>query len=239
MEPQTPASFIPKKPLDSSMRARSSGAVGGFLFLIGLFLFVVSLLAAGASFAYKGYLKTSIEDKKASLQKAKEAFDLTTIESLMRVDLRMKQASILLQRHIAPSAIFSFLSAQTLQNVQFTSFNYALQDDGSAAIELEGMAASFSTIALQSDQFAASKALKDIVFSNINVGTEGKIAFSVKATIEPSLINYAKNLTASPAVPVMATSTPVAPAPTSTVPVVPPTATKPASTTPALSIPSL
>lgn len=234
MEPQTPASFIPKKSLDGGMRSRTSSAAGGLLFLIGLFLFVVSVTAAGAVFAYKGYLKTSIADKSDSLQKAKEAFDLAAIEDLSRIDLRIKQAQVLLQKHIAPSAIFSFLSLQTLQNVQFVSFNYGLQDDGSAAIDLEGVAASFSTVALQSDQFAASKALKDIVFSNIKVETDGKITFSVKATIDPSLINYARNLTVTPVVPVQAptaTTTPTTSTTTSTVTPAPP---RPASTTPSL-----
>lgn len=234
MEPQTPASFIPKKSLDGGMRTRTSGAVGGLLFLIGLFLFVVSVTAAGAVFAYKGYLKTSISDKSASLQKAKEAFDLAAIEDLSRLDLRIKQAQVLLQRHIAPSAIFSFLSLQTLQNVQFVSFNYALQDDGSAAVDLEGVAASFSTVALQSDQFAASKALKDIVFSNIKVETDGKITFSVKATMDPSLISYARNLSVAPVVPIQpaATTTPATATTTTAAPA--PVAPRPASTTPSL-----
>jgi len=237
MEPQTPASFIPKKSLDGGMRSRGSGAAGGLLFLIGLFLFVVSVTAAGAVFAYKGYLKTSIADKSDSLQKAKDAFDLAAIEDLSRIDLRIKQAQVLLQKHIAPSAIFSFLSLQTLQNVQFASFNYGLQDDGSAAIDLEGVAASFSTVALQSDQFAASKALKDIVFSNIKVETNGKITFSVKATIDPSLISYARNLTVAPTIPVVpvqtsaATTTPTTAATTSALT---PTTPRPASTTPSL-----
>lgn len=200
MDPQTPASFIPKKSLDSSARARNSGALGGLLFLVGIFLFIVSIVAAGATFAYKGYLVKSIADKSASLQKTKEAFDLSAIESLLRIDLRIKQAGTLLQRHVAPSAIFSFLSLQTLQNLQFTSFNYALQDDGSAAVELEGIAAGFATVALQSDQFAASKALKDIVFSDIAVDELGKVTFSVTATVDPSLINYGKNLNVAPGV---------------------------------------
>ncbi len=211
MDPQTPASFIPKKSLDTSARARNSGALGGLLFLVGVFLFIVSIVAAGATFAYKGYLVKSIADKSASLQKTKEAFDLSAIENLLRIDLRIKQAGTLLQRHVAASAIFSFLSLQTLQNLQFTSFNYALQDDGSAEVELEGIAAGFSTVALQSDQFAASKALKDIVFSDIAVDPQGKVTFTVTATVDPSLINYGKNLNMVPgaAVQPQATTTPI------------------------------
>jgi hypothetical protein len=58
----------------------------------------------------------------------------------------------------------------------------------------------FATVALQSDQFAASKALKDIVFSDIAVDELGKVTFSVTATVDPSLINYGKNLNVAPGV---------------------------------------
>ncbi len=65
-----------------------------------------------------------------------------------------------------------------------------------AKIVLTGTADSFSTVALQSDQFGASKVLKDIIFSNIGVQDGGAVSFTVSASIDPSLILY-KNVIAS------------------------------------------
>jgi hypothetical protein len=193
MPPQVPTSFIPKKPLDTgAVSYHESGGVG-FLFFIALFIFIASLVAAGGVFAWKNYLSAAIGSDSKSLQEAEGAFDPSTINDLVRLDSRINNAETLLQSHVAPSAIFNFLSQQTLQNVQFTSFTYALQADNSASIVLQGQADSFSTVALQSDQFSASTMLKDVVFSSIQT-TTGGVSFSVTATVDPSLINYAKNL---------------------------------------------
>ncbi len=192
MDPQVQASFIPKKPLTGERGGR--GGFSGLIFLVALLIFITSIVAAGAAFFYRGYLETSLNSKKDSLSKYQAAFDLPTIQALVRFDSRINQAKTVLSNHIAPSGIFYFLSQQTLVNVQLRAFTYALGADGSAKIDVTGVADSFSTVALQSDQFGASKVLKDVIFSDITVETGGKVAFHVTATVDPSLILYSKNL---------------------------------------------
>ena len=116
-----------------------------------------------------------------------------------------------------PSAIFGFLSLQTLQNVQFTKFNYDTADDGTATISLDGIADSFSTVALQSDQFDGNKLLKNVDFTGITSDSEtGRIQFSVSAELDPSVLSYSATLgnsvpvTAAPAT--TASTTPATPA---------------------------
>jgi hypothetical protein len=209
----TPTSFIPKKPLDTTARS-SGGALGSLAFLLSLLIFIPSLIAAGGVFAYKQYLTQALAQKTASLQAAEAAFDPTVIAQLERLDTRMNSAETLLQSHVAPSALFDFLAAQTIPSVQFTNFSYTLNPDGSASLSLTGVGQNFAAVALQSDQLGASSMLKDIAFSNVTIGQNGLISFSVTATVQPTLINYGKNLssvgsTLSSAVPnqVAATST--------------------------------
>lgn len=205
----TPTSFIPKKPLDTPVTYRESGGLG-FLFFISLFIFIASAVAAGGVFGYEAYLNKSIDDKKASLQRVRDEFDPEQITQLVRLDSRISTAQTLLSSHVAPSAIFAFLSQQTLEKVQFNSFLYGLNADGSATITLTGVADSFATVALQSDQFsAATQILKDVVFSNVNNATNA-VNFSVTANITPSFLNYAKNLGTAAAVTVPAVPTPAA-----------------------------
>jgi len=192
MDPQVQASFIPKKSLDTSVRG--SGGGFGLLFLIALLIFIASLVAAGASFVYQQYLNNTLASEKVSLDRAQGAYDPGTIDDLARMDQRINQAKILLAKHVAVSAVFSFLSQQTLENVSFNSFDFALQTDGTAKITLGGTADSFSTVALQSDQFGSNKILKDVVFSGITVNATGAVSFSVSATVDPSLISYAATL---------------------------------------------
>ncbi len=191
MDPQVQASFIPKKSLDNS--ARGSSGVGLF-FLLALLIFIASIVAAGGSFLYQQYLNKTLNDKKTSLDRAQGAYEPGTIQDLLRMDQRITQAKILLTKHVAPSAIFSYLSTQTLENVSFRSFAFTLGSDGGAKISMSGTASSFATVALQSDQLGASKMLHDVIFSGIAVGGGGEVNFDVSATVDPALITYASTL---------------------------------------------
>lgn len=193
MDPQPTSSFIPKKPLAA---VPSSGGGMSILVVIGLLFFLVALVGAGGTYLYEKILIQSVKDKEASLTKEQDALGVTTIEDLRRLDNRLVQAKRLLNSHIAPSAIFQYLSTQTLENVQFTSFDYTLQAGGTASLALTGIADSFATVALQSDQFnAANKTLKDVVFSNVNSDQTGKVVFNTKTNVVPALFLYSKAVT--------------------------------------------
>ncbi len=199
MDPQVGASFIPKKSL-----APSGGRGGGGLFyLVAIFIFVVSLVAAGAAFAYTQYLKSDLARKTHSLELAQGAYEPGSIQDLVRLDQRIIHAKTLLSQHIAPSAVFALLANETLEKVQLNDFSFTFEED-SASIKLGGVADSFSTVALQSDQFGASRALSNVVFSNITVVSGGYVTFSVEANIDPSILRYSSVLSGTP----LDTSTP-------------------------------
>lgn len=191
MDPSLQASFIPKKPLTE---ARGGRGFSGLVLLVAVLIFVASIAAAGGAFAYKNILEQSLNSKKDSLVKYQEAFDLPSIQSLVRFDSRINEARVVLTNHVAPSAIFFFLSQQTLEKVQLLKFEYAIGDSGGTTVVLNGIADSFSTVALQSDQLGASKVLKDIIFSDIAVETGGKVSFQVAASVDKSLLLYSKNI---------------------------------------------
>ena len=196
MDPQVSTSFIPKAALTAE-KARSGGI--GLFTLIALLIFILSLIGAGGAFGYTQILNQKLASQKASLALQQGAFDPATIQDLVRLDSRLVQANLLLQKHVAPSAIFNFLAQKTLVNVQFTSFDYALNSDGSAKIELDGITDSFATIALQSDALGQSSMLKDVIFSGITVDQSNRVNFTVSATVDPGLISYSKQQSAAAA----------------------------------------
>jgi len=170
-----------------------SSAAGTFMLLLVFMVFAASVIAAASAFFYLRYLNSSIVSKAEDLRKTEEAFDPESIREIMRLDSRFRNANTLLQNHTTVLGIFNVLEQETLVNVQFTQFGYTPQADGSAQITMSGIAHSFATLALQSDQFGKSKALKNVVFSGISVGEDNRIRFSVQATVEPSVLSYAKN----------------------------------------------
>jgi hypothetical protein len=167
------------------------------VFLIALLVFIASLIAAGGAFAYTQYLNSSIDSKSKSLALAEGAFDPGTIQDLVRLDSRLNQSKTFLASHVAVLGVFALLSQQTLASVSFSNFEYDLNPDGTAKITMVGTADSFSTVALQSDQFGGSKLFKNVVFSGITINTNGSVGFSVSATVDPSVLSYAGSLSAS------------------------------------------
>ncbi len=197
MDLQPQASFIPKSPLTTASAIRASHSI---LWLIALFVFGVSIVAAVAVFLYGAYLQSSITSAINSLTRAQAAYDPAAIADLVRLDDRIRQAQTLLDQHVAPSAIFSFLETNTLPSVRFTQFNYTENPDGSASIKLSGEALDFASVALQSDQFSTSTSvgiLQNVIFSNLNIDpTTGLVSFNVAAEVGPGVILY-KNVLAS------------------------------------------
>ena len=199
MDPQPGASFIPKKPLIAGIERRG-GALGSIFLLLSLVLFIGSVLLAGAVFAYQQYLNGLLQSRSESLEKAQAAYDPSVLQNLVRLDGRIKQSQAVLENHIAPSSLFSFLENTTLENVRFTSFDYSMGGSG-ATLTLSGEALDFATVALQSDEFGKSRVLKDILFSDINVNDNGRVRFSVKAAVDPSFLLYSSYLQALAAAP--------------------------------------
>lgn len=194
MDPQVQASFIPKKPLDGES-ARPGGGVGGGIFFLGaLLIFIASAIAGAAAFGYQSFLNQSIANKDESLNLAEGAFEPGVIQDLVRLDQRLIQSRTLLQSHVAPSALFDFLSLTTLQNVQFNSFSYELGTDGSATIALAGVGNAFSDVALQSDQLGSSRGLSGVVFSGVTNNNDGRVNFAVTFVANPSLFLYSKHV---------------------------------------------
>jgi hypothetical protein len=188
MDPQVQASFIPKKPLQASV-VRPAGRAG-LLWLLALLIFFASAIAGGGAFLYQSYLQSSIKSQSQQLAQAQAAYDPNVINDIIRLNSRMLQAQIVLRNHLAPSSIFTFLEQNTLKTVRFTSFDYSNSPSG-AQITLDGEAVDFPSVALQSDAFGQNQALKNVLFSNVNVDpATGHVVFQVTATLNPTMLLY-------------------------------------------------
>lgn len=193
MDPLVRTSFIPKKPVVQATSAVHSGGVGIFFF-IALVIFLGSVLLGAGAFGYEQYLQKSIKSKSDSLTKARAAFEPATIQDLMRLDKRLSEASQILDEHIAPSAIFTLLSDNTLATVAFDKFDLTVGPNVKGVMQLHGKTATFSDVALQSDAFSKERAFKDVLFAGFTVAKDGGVEFTVSASVDPEVINYRSNL---------------------------------------------
>jgi len=186
-EQQFSTSFIPKK----APEARALKTTGrSLLLVVSVLILIVVLLSAVGVFLYERLLVGSIEGKRATLQRAEDAFEPALIEELLALDTRLTHATGLLDSHRMPSAIFELLENTTLEGVRFTDFSYSAIGN-EISLSLEGEATSFATVALQSDVYGETDAIKDPLIDNLSVNVSGNVSFTLDAMLDPSLLTYA------------------------------------------------
>jgi hypothetical protein len=196
MEPQFKSSFIPKKPVSSvSMRQVRSKPLG-ILFFISAMALTASLLLVGAVFGYGEYLRRAIETKSQALEEARSNLQPALIEELRRLDARMQHTKGVLRNHLALSPVFELLEENTARSVQYDTFSYLFTPGGDIELSFTGKAASFTSLAFQSDVFNRVSMFVSATFSNLTVDELGRVGFSLKLIVDPAAISYSNLVSA-------------------------------------------
>ena len=194
MENSFQTSFIPKKTTQTSLAVVKEPK--GFLFILSVIIFIITLVVAGGAFAYKKYLSNQESTLSTSLSKTRGGFEKSTIDELELFNKRTEVASLLLKNHATPSVIFGMLGEVTIPSVQYTSFNFQ-SNNGGYSVSLKGLAKDYRSIALQSDAFNTSKgkSFKNVLFSDLVKDKNNNVSFNLKFDIDPGLLSFEKNLT--------------------------------------------
>ncbi|MFA5773728.1 MAG: hypothetical protein WC908_03605 [Candidatus Paceibacterota bacterium] len=191
MENSFQTSFIPKKPITSSV---SDKTPRNFFSLITTFLLIISILISVGLFVYKIYLTKQKESLSASLAIARDSFEKDTIDELALFDKRTESAKQILNGHIVLSPMFALLGEITIPQIQYTNFEQQTNDKG-FLVNIEGLALDYRSIALQADMFNSVKgrSFKNVLFSNLMKDKNNNISFDLKFNIDPDLLSYEKN----------------------------------------------
>jgi Tfp pilus assembly protein PilN len=158
------------------------------LYYVSIFALVVAVVGAGGTFGYKAYLDTVTTARQLRLEAAEKSIDPAAVEDYIRLRNRIKVANVILNRHIVTSQFFTTLESLTLQNVRFQTLQLDIEDDRTAAIEMQGSARSFNALAAQSAAFANEKQIKRAIFSGITADKNGVVKFSLSAELGPKLV---------------------------------------------------
>lgn len=188
MDGKFQTAFIPKKPVVSPVRVGHSGT--SLFMVVSIFIFVISLALAGSVFGGQKYLSAQLEKDKVDFAKAQEAFDVLTIETLVKLDKRIESAKKILNNHIAVSPIFDYLESKTLKNARFKRMEFSFSKDNVVELDMKGEARNFSAVALQSDVFVENKNFKNPMISDIDLIPGGNVTFSFKTQVEPNFALY-------------------------------------------------
>jgi hypothetical protein len=196
MDPRFQTSFIPKKPIVAQARTVAPSSIN-LITLIATVLFIGVIALAGAAFFYKGLLVKQIEADKATLDRARDAFDPKLIAQIVRLDTRIETARKLMASHIAVNPLFEFISSITLQSVRFKDFSFSYAGADKIQVSMTGQARNYASVALQSDELYKQKTLQNVTVSDMTLDQSGIISFKVSALVDSKLLSYSNSYTGS------------------------------------------
>lgn len=197
MEPNTPTSFIPKRPIESTMdytphRNRSVG-------LLSLLTFII-VIGTGVAFAgvyiYEKQLISQKSKLEQSIRQAQDGIGTEFVSDMKRLDARIDGVKDLIKSHIVVTPIFEALEASTLRSVQYKDFGYSIKTDAGTklpvvSVDLTGSAKNYATIALQSDAFSTNTLIKNPVFSNLTVDDKTRtVNFKLNFSVNLADLSY-------------------------------------------------
>ena len=192
MESNIKSSFIPRDTvvLGRATQRRHGGGGADLLVLFSIVLLVASIALGVGVFLYVKFLESSLANKVEQLARAQASFEPQLISELSRLDDRMKAGEELLELHYAPSALFHLLEQLTLTTVAFRTMKYDALESNTIALQMDGVARSVNSIALQADLFGKHGSIVSPIFSNINRSQDG-VQFALAANVNPSTLRYA------------------------------------------------
>jgi hypothetical protein len=196
MDTNFQTSFIPKKPLAEERVAVTTTHSSIFGFLATL-IFISAIAASAGLYFYRTNLAKTIMSQQVQLNAARNAFEPSLITELKRLDRRITSANTILNSHIAVSPIFEALELNTLKTIQFTKFTYTTPANSKLPIkvELTGRARGYAAIALESDQLATNKYIRNSLFSDLNLNEQtGMVQFLLTFDVDPDLVRFTNNL---------------------------------------------
>lgn len=196
MDKEFKTTFIPKKKLTQNrgdekgiVHRRSSSLLG---LLAGL-LFVTALISIAGVYLYKMSIQEKLKQQEQSIRLAEKSFEPGLILELKKLDIRLRAASELLNKHIALSDFFESFGESILPNVSFDSFSFSLSE-GVPKVHMTGKASGYLPIAQQSDLFEQNEYIQNHIFSNFQLTDEREVTFDLDFSLNPDLILYGRKI---------------------------------------------
>jgi len=202
-------SFIPKKPMTPGVNLGAS--------LFGIFIFasaIIFLASIGWYFYAKSQL-VSVKDDIANIEVVINnfggQFQPKELLNMTRLDAKLKLATDLLYlshdirvtdnyMHVTMVPLLNLISQKTLKSVRFKDFKYTNVDNSKIDIRMSGEArgasgsANYAAVAQQAREFSNSGGFKNVIVSDLNLGSNNNVIFNLTATVKPELVSYTEQI---------------------------------------------
>ncbi|MCD5390101.1 MAG: hypothetical protein LR005_01840 [Candidatus Pacebacteria bacterium] len=194
MDKEFKTTFIPKKQLskvrNTNIRSKKKNSL---LFLLAVLLFITALISIAGVYAYKFNVSSGLKNKIDSINTAEKAFEPTVILELKKLDIRLRAATDLLDKHTALSDFFDSFGESTLPSLSFSEFSFTY-NEVSSEITMTGESKGYLPIAQQSDLFEKNQYIQNHIFSDFELSDDGMVIFSLGFSLNPELTYYGRKV---------------------------------------------
>ncbi len=185
-------SFIPKEKESFELPNQARSTALDPLVLIGITVFLAVLAVWTGMVLYGRYVEAETAVLERTLKQEERLLNEKVVEHLLATDRQFSAARRLVDRHLAPSRVFTILEDRTVDGLRYTSFSYeGAPDGGEAVVSLAGEAGNFSAVVEQSEILAQAPEITQSQFSGLDRDREsGRIRFSLELSLPISDLRY-------------------------------------------------
>lgn len=191
MAPNFQSSFIPKEPVTEEVFKKKKAGIFGMLVVS---LFISLLVITGALYAYKGIVKSDIENLQGELAEAEKNIDKKTINEMSDFNKKLSLVKSIVYKHQVISNFLEALASSTVSSVSFSEFDYTDMANGDLTVAIKGKASSYAGVALQENVFKQNKYFKSVTFSNLSLAESGRVSFSLAISVDPQISVYSPQI---------------------------------------------
>ena len=162
----------------------------GVFTVLSVVIFLASLAGLGGAILYAQQVRRDIAELDVLIERSEDAFNRPLLEEIARLDKKIESAREVLAGHISLLELFELIDGNTLHSVRFSAFGFDTGTDGIYTVTMQGVGRDYTAIALQSDAFVQTRRLKNVVFDNLRLASDGTVTFSMQAEVDPGLLDY-------------------------------------------------
>jgi hypothetical protein len=184
------SSFIPKRGATRAKRRKPTKRI--FLFsLVSYSLIFASLLASGASYLYKNYSISILQNEVVLLNSEINTFSVRDLSVVSEFDLTLRRATDRFNNSASVAAVLDELDLATAQPVQIVSLTMERSGDQNMLVVAKVVAQSFDGALFQRELFNLNESLfSDVVFEDVSKITNQDEGRGTVTTTNQELVTF-------------------------------------------------
>ena len=189
--------FIPQKRIDLAQAGLKIHNTVDTFTAVSVLIFSATLFVIIGIFTSGFFINYQIESLQKKISVLTSRFMPVEVDALVSLSGKISAVDRVISEHTSITDIRTFLEDNTPTNVQVLTFVFdevAGKNGSARELTIEGEAASYNTLANQSNILKMNKSISGVSFSNITPTEQGTISFKVTMNVKSDAFPYNKSI---------------------------------------------